>query len=276
MTHLSQKHLKEATSIAHRFESRRGTAVFERLKSQLTKSLRELCAKRGSINVVCRDLDINRQQFAKYLSGTNLPSTYIIQRLAIYFSVDPSVFFIDTQRRHRFMTNGALQLEVDAGLAEGFYLEHSLSTSDSLAIGLWRFERQDEKVFCHGELPRHREGRQVVFDSFDGQIVSRCAQQQLIAISQGGGNSVVLVLKPFELGGSDMLAIRTAYLEKEDVLESTPSMLRYIGPQVDIAKSLTTQCGIIKLSELDERKSQIVELLSKRVAFHGCGFRVTP
>lgn len=275
MPHLSQEHLKNAKNLPRRFESRQGTAVFEQLKAQLTKSLRELCAKRGSINVVCRDLNINRQQFAKYLSGTNLPSTFVIQRLALYFAVDPSIFFTDSHRRHRNLNGGAIRLEASPDLAEGFYLEHTLCSSDCLAVGLWRFDRYDSRMYCHGEVPRARDGHKSSFESFSGQIASSQRQQQLIASSQCGSNSVILALKPFELGGNDLIAVRTTLLAKDDVLQSTPSLLRYIGTKIDIAKCLTTQCGLMKLSELDERSAKIVEMLSSRVSPHASGFKLT-
>lgn len=275
MPFLSQEHMKEAEAASRRFESRRGTAIFEELKAQLTKSLRELCARRGSINVVCRDLNINRQQFAKYLSGTNLPSTFVIQRLAIYFAVDPSVFFIGSHRRNRFSNNGALRLEANPDLAEGFYLEHTLSSADSVSVGLWRFQRQDARMYCHGELPRTRQGRHAAFDGFDGQIVSNHKQQQLIAATQCGSNSIILALRPFDLGGSDMLAIRTFRMENEAALQSAPSLLRYVGPHIDIANCLTSQCGIKWMSEMDERTKQIVEMLSTRVTSDASGFKLT-
>ena len=65
------------------------TSIYERFRTQFTGALRMLCEKRGSVNAVCRELGINRQQFAKYLSGTNLPSAYVIQRLILIFRSGP-------------------------------------------------------------------------------------------------------------------------------------------------------------------------------------------
>lgn len=73
-----------------------------------------------------------------------------------------------------------------------------------------------------------------------------------------------------------MLAVRTTRLGKEDVIQSTPSLLRYVGREVDIAKSLKTQCGIMKLSALDEKSARIFDMLSQRVSPYGSGFRLTP
>ena len=41
------------------------------MTDHLSKNLRLLCAQHGSIARVCREIEINRQQFNRYLSGEN-------------------------------------------------------------------------------------------------------------------------------------------------------------------------------------------------------------
>lgn len=52
------------------------------------QNLRILCAEHRSVAEVCRRLDINRQQFNKYLAGTALPSPHTLARIAAFFALD--------------------------------------------------------------------------------------------------------------------------------------------------------------------------------------------
>lgn len=58
-------------------------------------NLRRLCETRGSINFVCRQLGIHRQQFALYLRAERLPNKKTMQRLSRYFKVPEEAFFVD-------------------------------------------------------------------------------------------------------------------------------------------------------------------------------------
>lgn len=62
--------------------------------TDLKKNLRHLCQYHESISKICRDIGINRQQFNKYLNGTTIPSSFNLQRIATYFNVDVSDFFL--------------------------------------------------------------------------------------------------------------------------------------------------------------------------------------
>lgn len=58
-------------------------------------NLRRLCEQRGSINHVCRQTGIHRQQFALYLKGDRLPNKKTLGRLSSYFKVPEDAFFVD-------------------------------------------------------------------------------------------------------------------------------------------------------------------------------------
>lgn len=62
-------------------------------------NLRRLCETRGSINFVCRQLGIHRQQFALYLRGDRLPNKRTMDRLSRYFRVPEDAFFADPATR---------------------------------------------------------------------------------------------------------------------------------------------------------------------------------
>ena len=63
------------------------------VREVFSKNLRELCDERPSVSAVCRDLSINRQQFARYLSGNALPSKDNLARICEYFGIVEGVLF---------------------------------------------------------------------------------------------------------------------------------------------------------------------------------------
>lgn len=55
------------------------------------QNLRELVTRAPSISHVCRELDINRSQFNRYLSGEANPRPDILQRICAYFDCDARI-----------------------------------------------------------------------------------------------------------------------------------------------------------------------------------------
>ncbi len=60
------------------------------LKRYFAQNLRTLCGRHKSVSEVCRRLDINRQQFNKYLAGAALPSPHVLSRICQFFAVTES------------------------------------------------------------------------------------------------------------------------------------------------------------------------------------------
>lgn len=60
-------------------------------------NLRLLCERTGSISMVCRKIDINRQQFNRYLSGEHAPSPTNLRRIAGFFNLSVSILFSDPE-----------------------------------------------------------------------------------------------------------------------------------------------------------------------------------
>lgn len=56
-------------------------------------NLRHICDLRGSISQICRKIQINRQQFNKYLAGRHLPSSANIRTIADHFGLSSELFF---------------------------------------------------------------------------------------------------------------------------------------------------------------------------------------
>lgn len=58
-------------------------------------NLRALCIRHGSIAAVCRALEMNRQQFNKYLAGSTLPNAATLEKICAFFAVEPQNLFKD-------------------------------------------------------------------------------------------------------------------------------------------------------------------------------------
>ena len=61
------------------------------------ENLRTMSVEKSSIAQVCRDLGMNRQQFNKYLSGTNLPGPATLEKISRYFDVDQRAMFVSSE-----------------------------------------------------------------------------------------------------------------------------------------------------------------------------------
>lgn len=58
-------------------------------------NLRTLCGQHGSVAAVCRKINVNRQQFNKYLSGAHVPSAANLRIIANYFWLSVPMLFAD-------------------------------------------------------------------------------------------------------------------------------------------------------------------------------------
>ncbi|OJU86762.1 helix-turn-helix transcriptional regulator (plasmid) [Shinella sp. PSBB067] len=63
----------------------------------LAANLRTLCEQHGSVAAVCRKINVNRQQFNKYLSGAHVPSTANLRIIANYFGLSVPMLFTDPE-----------------------------------------------------------------------------------------------------------------------------------------------------------------------------------
>jgi transcriptional regulator with XRE-family HTH domain len=59
-----------------------------------SENLRLLCSYTRSVSHVCRHLDINRQQFARYLNGETLPSLHNVRKICDFFGVEEAEIFL--------------------------------------------------------------------------------------------------------------------------------------------------------------------------------------
>lgn len=64
-------------------------------KPNFAKNLRSVCNRHKSVAHVCRSLEMNRQQFNKYLSGQVYPSRHNLERICYFFNIDENQFLLD-------------------------------------------------------------------------------------------------------------------------------------------------------------------------------------
>src|ERR1700730_6992371 len=64
----------------------------------MTENLQYLCTLFPSIAEVCRRMDLNRQQFNKYLNGQVRPSRHNLRIICDFFGITESEIHMDTRR----------------------------------------------------------------------------------------------------------------------------------------------------------------------------------
>lgn len=68
------------------------------MSDEIRQNLALLCSYHPSIAEVCRKLDLNRQQFNKYLAGTSHPSRRNMRRICDFFGVSESELLMEPQQ----------------------------------------------------------------------------------------------------------------------------------------------------------------------------------
>lgn len=138
--------------------------------SNLAENLRFLCSKKRSISEVCRGLNINRQQFNKYLSGASTPSSANMKKICNYFGCDHDLLymshsqFVDLfeqqsrQREEQIRSQKMLSLletafpvavsDLDRYLGYYHVYHHSMGFPGYISKSLAHFYREEDRVWC--------------------------------------------------------------------------------------------------------------------------------
>ncbi len=80
------------------YSARHVTRIDTKRLADFSENLRLLCSYTRSVSHVCRHLDINRQQFARYLNGETLPSSHNIRKICDFFGVEEEEIFLPAAR----------------------------------------------------------------------------------------------------------------------------------------------------------------------------------
>ncbi len=95
------------------------------------ENLFELVKQRGTISRVCLELDINRQQFNKYLNGSVLPNEITMRKIIGYFGVGLPQLFQDSQIQDSQNRTQKMPPPPGRDLEDNQYLAQYLSESES-------------------------------------------------------------------------------------------------------------------------------------------------
>lgn len=153
-------------------KTHKSASVYETTVSDLSENLRFLCSHKRSISEVCRALDINRQQFNKYLSGASRPSSANLRKICGYFGCDEPLLglahgqFVQLfeqqcqQREERIRSQKMLSLletafpkaepEMDRYLGYYHAYFYSIGFPGYIGKSLLHCYREDDRIYCRG------------------------------------------------------------------------------------------------------------------------------
>jgi transcriptional regulator with XRE-family HTH domain len=106
---------------------------------QFAENLFRLTTRSGSIAEVCRQTNINRQQFNKYLAGVNLPNEKVMSTLASYFGVTEHALVEPEELSRNVCPAPPLMGRIKSAssevtMPEGFYSVYTLWPADSRMV----------------------------------------------------------------------------------------------------------------------------------------------
>lgn len=130
-------------------------------------NLRTLCNRHRSVAHVCRSLEMNRQQFNKYLSGQIYPSRHNLERICYFFKIDENQFSLaapefervtaDKFKQPEEVAHGVLDSVVDSlandiealSRYEGYYYSyfHALGFPSFLIRSLLHLFRDGDRFY---------------------------------------------------------------------------------------------------------------------------------
>ncbi len=127
-------------------------------------NLRHLVTRYPSVAALCRDLDINRTQFNRYLAGDSFPRPDVLHRICVFFGVDARILLEPvaglTEPHPALLTHPftdpcfgpAATMVPDAVLPSGFYRfsRRSFTDSEKFIQGLVLIFREDQNTFVRG------------------------------------------------------------------------------------------------------------------------------
>jgi len=86
-----------------------------------SQNLRLLCGYYKSVAKVCRSLDINRQQFNKYLGAQATPSPFTLRKICNFFGVDEEEIFSEHESFRALLTTQNTVRDSDGAVPVDFF-----------------------------------------------------------------------------------------------------------------------------------------------------------
>ena len=142
------------------------------LRGMFGANLRRLVQDYPSVASLCRDLDINRTQFNRYLSGESFPRPDVLHRICRFFGVDARILLEPhdrlTQSNDGFLSHP--QIEDSFGPAAAHVDE------DRFPSGFYSFSRRsfvDESRYVRGLVRVYRDGNHAFVKGYEARAAMR-------------------------------------------------------------------------------------------------------
>ena len=260
--------------------------------SNFAKNLRTICNHHRSVADVCRSLQMNRQQFNKYLSGQVYPSRHNLERICSFFKLDAEQLSFeepefDQLAASRFklkeMSNDSILDNIINTLPsdlealsryEGFYhgYFHALGFPGYIIRSLFHLYREEDRFFTKniehlwqkGSPKNHHRRfkyRGLAFHLADRIFITEYETLTRHAICH-------TILFPSYRNSIDTLSGITTGVGSlnSHMPKSTRVEYEYLGKQVDLREVLG-RCGLYDL-ESDEIDTEIRERVNNIILPH--------
>lgn len=268
------------------------------MKDDFAQNLRLLCSYHKSIADVCRQLNINRPQFNRYLSGRFMPAAHVLRRICDFFGVEPhevqlphSQFQRLVQVRPHQTSNSPAEQDTISrhidhllhaghqGLDRylGYYFEYylSMSTPGQLIRTLVCLERQEEHVvFQRTERMRATQHQPPCHNRYQGAAIMLSDRLFLVDYETLNRHELTqtILFPSFRNRVTRLTGLRIGVSDNSERMPCCTRVLyEFLGTDINVRKAMAL-CG---LHALDDPKldPSIIAAVSNEMASHEMHFR---
>jgi transcriptional regulator with XRE-family HTH domain len=243
------------------------------VREVFAQNLRTLCDTQPSIASVCREMGINRQQFARYLGGKGLPNTANLEKICNYFGIveadlfriEPtSVFDQESNRKHQVgrRVMDVLDQEPEARIAPGsYFVDFTSPLHDNTIVRSLIVLRKQGKFLSFRRLTGVGEKRRSWWARFDGNheglVLERRGNFYMIGVNRVGWREPTMLVFRYAPTDRLMLVGHASILGPEGptvmvaVLSPTPGNMS-IRAALRCAKSHSIDAPDIPMDIIDQ------------------------
>ncbi|WP_207062946.1 helix-turn-helix domain-containing protein [Motiliproteus sp. SC1-56] len=239
------------------------------MREDFAQNLRLLSSYYKSIAEVCRKIPINRSQFNKYLSGSSLPSKYILRNLCDFFGVEEYEIFLPHSQfaqivqvrpsagksavERPFVSHiNKLQEQAEGRFDKylGYYFEiyYSMAAPGNILRNLVQIRQEDGQVYYQRieRMPPENPGEKIIHSKYQGAAFYLSDRIFMVDYESLTGNEVTqTILYPTFKSRVNRLSGLKLGVSASDRRE--PACVRviyeYLGERVDLRKALRL-CGL--------------------------------
>ena len=241
------------------------------LRAVFGQNLRILCQGQSSISSICRDLEINRTQFNRYLSGESFPRPDVLHKICSFFETDARILLEPLDQIRAQATDALIHPE----MFEYFGPEETDVSQDIFPTGFFRFSRHsfvEKNRFVQGLIfvykkdfqtfLRGMEAKEAIADQgldtnakireFRGFIIAQDGGIAMLAFRRGSTSCSFSYLSPtpsFENNFWVGYSTRTSP-EHVNGTRVTRLVFEHLGQKQSEIMATARQAGLCELDEL--------------------------